>query len=1400
MPGPNYTRKTETSGIDLLRGTVKAFGDSLQSTNSDSHQLRKQNVQKTSEAYATQLLKKLGDKSSGYDERAQSAVEVKQLLDELESDSIAALWYSAHDLIDPHVPQPTRRIALELLHECIKECEGTSLKIAFLHIVIDSLIPITKKEKAAKLDPDMDLFLSCLNECIEGTKETLDIDEIAILEASTEQLVSLELRHKSKDMPSAIILGLLKVISNLDEPLKEDSLLEVGDLLKSTTDAHHNRDEKFLIGIIDFIAYLTRQRADIISPLISDMAAILTNISMQTKQDMAFPQMRALLEQIANSNINQEFLEQVYEIAFKENANSDKMIELYTTSFITTLHNNIDSADFVIQEGQVFFLLNRLYFMNKDLILLNLIGQLIQAISLLKLSKASSKFWMSTASSTKLGLWPLIKAVCTRNSQNKRINRSHVIDKLLLALSKEDSKVPVPPDEAIQFVCGQQVQVNAANLIHLVDVRRLDIHDIGTLYDLLDFVLSPSVEWELRLRLFNLITSFLKDNNLSHLLNKEYQATLISRIYSKIEVLEMNDAEMVAFGDLLYEFSQVVQVKAFTLLVNGLVLPDIQNILVSKKRRKSFAGAIGSFGRGYPLKQFHFKKLDLLVNWLVKTFIWSATDTSGEKCVILYDALISAYEFAENCKNTVTLLTIARAMVRIRRDLEGHFYFSNPIDAVGISSALGRHREQVNRKTEKVQWTFPEKIDFIDDSLLGSRNVRVQFTATDDDIDGRINMGTWLSLAINTIEAPIDWEIYSYLLTHVCPQLSEITLFQCHHNLIDRFKNVICHHLTHSIPSAVKLHDGISSSDLHSAYVRNLSAVLAYHPYERKSFADELINALVFGLTSWEKTLIPILHILTVSCFEVPMSVQRYLTPILLHVQKRITSLYAIPSILEFLLALRTSPGVISNLTIEETKRVFAIVFKLIENSIDLKIRSKMGSPVQTTALIKSQNHRPEEYEIEVSPSTEAFLIEEKMAAFFQYQSFRVLSYWFLSMNPNRKIDLTPFIMKSLKNLQNIDDLRYDSLAYMDFIFRSRFFHQKDGVSAIDIEDTADDEKLGRWIHGDSLISVRTKPSFGKAIVKIRKPSCNWTFEMQPSINVPSQTTYNIFGFDVSQESADNEELEIIASVQPEEVMLQLQYIQQPIAKEDHSLVKIPDDAAFNRSIGILDRIPEVEFQKTGIIYIGIGQDIEADVLSNAKGSYQYHWFLKEMGDFIKLSEVPKLFYTGGLESGIDGEYALVWSDEITQITFHTVTLMPSDEELSLKKRHVGNNFVNIFYDESGLPNFKFNLIKSQFTFMSIVIVPQTTSSGKGISEHYKIKLYRRTGTPGLLSCAHFKILERSNLARYVRHVSLVANALAQKYHENHTPDACSIWGIRCKHIAAIRERVIAAKEGHTLK
>jgi hypothetical protein len=66
--------------------------------------------------------------------------------------------------------------------------------------------------------------------------------------------------------------------------------------------------------------------------------------------------------------------------------------------------------------------------------------------------------------------------------------------------------------------------------------------------------------------------------------------------------------------------------------------------------------------------------------------------------------------------------------------------------------------------------------------------------------------------------------------------------------------------------------------------------------------------------------------------------------------------------------------------------------------------------------------------------------------------------------------------------------------------------------------------------------------------------------------------------------------------------------------------------------------------------------------------------------------------YTGGLDRNSvdqDGEFALRWSDDVTQVMFHVVTFMPnnpSDQHFTNKKRHIGNDYVHIVWSESNQP------------------------------------------------------------------------------------------------------------------
>ncbi|CDH17290.1 uncharacterized protein ZBAI_09078 [Zygosaccharomyces bailii ISA1307] len=1354
MPLPGYVFKKGTNGLELLR-TVSS------SVNAGTHSETK--IRRPSEKYFERVLLKIDDRSLDYTERTQAVVEMRGLLGVLDSNIIPEIWFAAHPLIASDVPRSARRSALELLQGCISHTRDDLIKSIFFQIIYDCLVPPGKEEKLSTIDPDLDLILSCLNEIASNANDFLTNEEKELMTEIVADLINLPLQQDPGYKFLPVILELLDLSEKLSIPLNSSDVGTFLDTLGKISETANRANVRFQTASIGFIKHFQN---GIKLKSLDDVALILINISAIMAQDKVDAILRPLLQLMVDTTQNQAIAEKFCMVPLRKPIDRGVLVKSYASVYVEAF------AKGKISPQEVFAFLNKLFVANLD-------NELLETSASLLSNDDFVKNWKVAEQTTKIGLWPMIEKALVRT----KLSLPQVIDSLLHSMARHPTLIPMVPEEMIHFICHSKLSINFENLMNFLEDRIADIREVKTLQQLTNFVVQAGVSTTFRLSLIRFFQLWL-DENKFNLANLEPDlADCIWSFYHKFETMSTEDSELEGFGELLYIFMQLSPLQVFESFINCHLLPTIRKTLLHKSRRRSFVGSIGTFGRGKTFSKVRLKILPILVKTLVKEFIWSPLEKTGNKCCLSFEALISIYEYAEQCKDSTILLIISRSMVRIRRDGEGAFYFADPEDAVGISSAFGRHREQIAEEAQ-VQWTFPETLDFIDTTFLGKRNDCIKFEIKSGDTpSGKIKMGIWLSLAVSTIEDPVDLEIYSYLLTHLCSQLSELTLFEGHYKEINTFKNVICQHLRQSLPSTIKPSDTLSRSDLNSAYVRNLSAVLAYHRYEPKIFADDLISALVFGLTSWEKTLIPILHILTVSCFEIPTSVKRYITPILLELQKRITTLHAVPSILEFLLALKSSPPLISNLTPNETKRIFAVVFTLLENSVYLKMRSKSFSQNSGVSPQRLQfSSLPQDYEVEISPSTEGFLVGDSMTRFFQYQSFTVLANWLFCVKGDQMNDLIQFVMKGLEKLAIIEELKYDALAYMDFVSRLTFSTPEEVplLRGKDDHEYNDFSYLGRWISGSSLISIRTWDKTARVVVELKRPSSESIFEIK-LFEQPHQPKYTLFDFQKQGEP----KAAIFSSLKPEQV-LHLVHIQ-GVRK---NLFRLPDNAAFNRSVNLLERIPKVEFQKTGIIYIGPGQCTEFEVLSNSSGSHQYNWFLTEMGDFIKLKETSQFFYRGGLDPETDGEYALVWNNPNTQITFHTVTLMPPNCDLSFKKRHVGNDFVNIFYNDSGLYTFNFNLIKSQFTFINIVISPEINgSSNNKISQHYKVKLYRRSGVPGLLSCAHFKILDKSNLARYVRHVSLIANALAEKYNETGSQDACSTWGVRCKQLLNIRDR-----------
>ncbi|KAH6599186.1 hypothetical protein BASA50_003214 [Batrachochytrium salamandrivorans] len=159
----------------------------------------------------------------------------------------------------------------------------------------------------------------------------------------------------------------------------------------------------------------------------------------------------------------------------------------------------------------------------------------------------------------------------------------------------------------------------------------------------------------------------------------------------------------------------------------------------------------------------------------------------------------------------------------------------------------------------------------------------------------------------------------------------------------------------------------------------------------------------------------------------------------------------------------------------------------------------------------------------------------------------------------------------------------------------------------------------------------------------------------------------------------------------------------------------LPNTDAITRAIAVLDRTPVIELHKIGIIYVAPGQSTESEILSNVYGSRVYAYFLHLLGRLFRLARCRDV-YTGGLDTSpdaLDGEYGLCSADDqrLAQVIYHVITLMPNrdyDPACTGKKRHIGNDFVSIVWNEGGV--YKQDTIPGQFNFFSVVIEPLSLS------------------------------------------------------------------------------------------
>lgn len=146
-------------------------------------------------------------------------------------------------------------------------------------------------------------------------------------------------------------------------------------------------------------------------------------------------------------------------------------------------------------------------------------------------------------------------------------------------------------------------------------------------------------------------------------------------------------------------------------------------------------------------------------------------------------------------------------------------------------------------------------------------------------------------------------------------------------------------------------------------------------------------------------------------------------------------------------------------------------------------------------------------------------------------------------------------------------------------------------------------------------------------------------------------------------------------------------------------------------------------------------------------------------------------------------------------------TDLENDPHCISKKRHVGNDHVNIIFNDSGLP-FVFDTIPSQFNYVNIVITPEPSPAPVERGEaddgartlpekqqYFTVRTYSHPTFPQISPVASCRLLSLTNLPGLVRQIALNASVFSNVWAHREGGEHVSSWRNRLREIKKLRAR-----------
>ncbi|KAH8922076.1 hypothetical protein BT69DRAFT_269711 [Atractiella rhizophila] len=550
---------------------------------------------------------------------------------------------------------------------------------------------------------------------------------------------------------------------------------------------------------------------------------------------------------------------------------------------------------------------------------------------------------------------------------------------------------------------------------------------------------------------------------------------------------------------------------------------------------------------------------------------------------------------------------------------------------------------------------------------------------------------------IRMLRYETSWELISYILCYLPQQLANkhFSAGPRASQQLNFLRKTLCDGLQReTLQANVLLPRNVKRAEVYSVAYQTLVTLLAYPGIFSQSAKQETVQTFVHGLSKYKETAKPCIHALAISCYDLDQAMTKSLPEILQALSKIISMSEVAVHVLELIASIAQVSKLHVNFTDEDFRTVFAISLKYIAQHKTGDVEA--GAPAGGTTY-----------------------------AFQQYVlllAYYLIAVWYLAIRLPERKKYVSFITERL--VTATFDAGYTTLddateVCLDMLARYAYANAepRPTISAFDRLFFSDplpnaglqDLPTKSWVIGHSVISVASLPRAAWTQIVVRRASGKVSFLCE---------TQNISG---------------------------------PLDE--------PDRDAVDRFLREQRLMQVVDAHKIGVIYVAPKQSRETEILRNTAGSKKFVQFLSGLGSLLRLKGTHGLD-VGGLDTqnDLDGKWTFVWQDQLTQIVFHIPTLMPTlppeqDPLCIHKKKHVGNDYVNIIFNESG-QEFLFDTISTQFTYVNIVIEPHTPAGAAWTipgmtsnTEFYKVTMLRRPDMPEMGPLGDFKMVSTSSLA-----------------------------------------------------